>query len=172
MYILFFIISLIFAWQVESLQNNFTYFSYTTPYQIPYFIWLSFLGVFIYIKLYHFAKQVSNQTRWLCHVAILLFGIGGFLPYQPNTQDVFSTLHILFSILAMALVIWIICCYIRSIVLTNHTLYQKLIFTTEIGLLYLVPVCFINGSINIIVELYCLGFIFYLLYIIEKSHKT
>lgn len=172
MYILFFSLSVIFAWQVESLQNNFTYFSYTPPYQIPYFVWLSFLGVLVYTRLFKLAKQVSNQTMWLCHLAIFFFMVGGCLPYQPNTQDIFSTLHILFTVFSIGLVVWIIYRYIQSIVLTNHTLYRKLLFTIEIGLLYLLPVCLINGNINIVVELYCLGFVFYLLSIIEKSQKN
>ena len=172
MYILFFSLSVLFAWQVESLQNNFTYFSYTAPYQMLYFIWLNSLGGFVYIHLYPLAKQVSKKTKWVCHVAMLLFVLGGNIPYQPDTQDIYSTLHVLFSMVSIILVVWIIYRYMQSILQTNHTLYQKLHSIIQIGLLYFIPICFINGNINIIVELYCLGWILYLLYIVEKSQKA
>ena len=170
MYIVFFTISVLFATQVKSLQHNFTYFSYTSPYQILYIIWFSTVGIGIYLKLYALVKSLDKQTRIRCHIALLLYYVGCLLPYN-NTQNLFSTLHILFSLIAIILVFLIIYNYLYEIAITDSIRYQKLFSIIQIGLFFFFPICYINGSINIIVELYCLGFLLYVLYCIEKYEK-
>lgn len=167
MLILFFIISVLFSSKLPSLQQNFTYFSYTAPYQALYILWLIALGILIYVKILKFSKGLEYKTRSLCHLAFVLYLIGGCLPYTPNTQDFSSTFHIVFSTLSILLVFYILYRYVESIRYRYSDIYQKVTTNIQVGILSLIPLFMINGSINIIVELYCLGFTFYTLYLLD-----
>jgi hypothetical protein len=155
-----------FALQTDILHHNFTYFSYTSPYQMLYYIWFLLLGIGIYIKLYTLTTKHNKKKTPICHLALLSYLCGGLLPYDINTQNLASSLHVGFSLVAIILVSYILYQIMQSITFTNQ--YQKIITSMQIGVASAFPIWIINGQINCIIELYALGYVLYIIYQLER----
>lgn len=169
MYILFFIISCLLASQVESLEHNFTYFSYTPEYQLLYILWFCSLGIFVYYKLQQISKSTNAVPTLICLLTLCTYAIGGLLPYTPNTQDLFSTLHVSFSIVTILLIVYMLYLHIRKLSSRNFEVGQKIFTILQVSSASIIPLVTIVGNINIIIELYCLGTLLYILFKLENA---
>lgn len=174
MYLLIFVLSIVFASFTSSLYNNFTYLSYTTHLQEYYILWIFILATFLLYKVYRLYKQyVPHLKKYTLLIFTSYFSmiIGGLLPYQPNTSDLLSTLHIFLSSAGSLLLLVIIEVLLYHLRFFDFTNAQKIENYYHWFLSSFVMLAIFLGSITIIVEEYFIFIIFFHLYLIEKTGK-
>lgn len=95
--------------------------------------------------------------------------VGSFLPYHPDSEDLFSSLHIILSMLGAITILLIIFILINRLMNFDFSLYQKMtsLYRTQLLILGMLIVMF--GNINSIIELYFTAIVLYNLAKIEKS---
>lgn len=169
MYILLVLWTLVLALLTGSFQHNFTYLSYTNDYRWLYYIWFVLLATFIYQKLMLLNKKTQSHKQRQIRVLWIVFLIGGLLPYQLQENDVASNLHILFSIVPLLYTIVLLQYYIQTLVYIQFDSFIKLQNLPYTGCAFVVPLLMVTGSINILVEVYMILFVFYVMYHVEKA---
>lgn len=171
MYILLFIFSLIFAFQTSSLYNNFTYLSYSN-HKIYYIIWIITISLFLLYKVFYLFKKITFLNKLdfiLISSCFVLMLIGSLLPYNPNNNDLFSTLHIGLSMLSSLQLLVIIKILINRSCFLDFNFYKKIDAYYNKSIFFLITFIIMFGSINIIIELFFLAITFLFLYLLENK---
>lgn len=172
MYILLFIITLLLSLKTSWIYNNFTYLSYQNDLRIYYLLWVSCISIFLLYKVVKLYRQFTYfaKSDWiLIIVSFVTMLIGSFLPYHPDSEDLFSTLHIVLSMSGAITILLIIFILINRLMSFDFSLYQKLTTLYRGQLLILGMMIVMFGNINSIIELYFTAIVLYNLAEIEKS---
>lgn len=172
MYILLFIITILLSLKTSWTYNNFTYLSYQNDLRIYYLLWVSCISIFLLYKVVKIYRQFTYFTKsdWiLITTSFITMLVGSFLPYHPDSEDLFSSLHIILSMLGAITILLIIFILINCLMNFDFSLYQKMTSLYRSQLLILGMLIVMFGNINSIIELYFTAIVLYNLAKIEKS---
>lgn len=172
MYLIMFFITLMLSLKTSWFYNNFTYLSYQDDLRIYYLIWLTLLSLFLLfktIKIYQHFSYFRKREIGLIVISFISMLVGGYLPYHLDSQDLTSTLHIIFSMIATISLLIIIQFLINHLLSYDFNIYQKISANYRGQLLILGMLIVMFGSINSIVELF---FTFVVLNNLAKIEKS
>lgn len=170
MYLLLYLYSLFLAFQTNSIHHNFTYLSYQSKWRTIYTIWIVVLACYLLFKVVYIFQRKSYILKkdYILIVCTFLFMlIGSLLPYIPNTQNIYSSLHVFFSTLGcIGLLIILIIAIYRVRYISNEKS-QKIENYFQIFVIFFVTLIILFGSINIVVEMFYLTAVFIIVYLLE-----
>lgn len=174
MYFILLLFTYSITFLLDSIHNNFTFLYYSSNTTYLYVLWTVLINSFIFFKALYLLKKLNikfNFYKLNCFIAYLLMLIGTLIPYQNGKQDILSTLHIVMPVLGTILTGIIIRYMIVHLSVFDLMMSQDLLLLYYHLLFILFTIMIIFGSINIIIELYIITFIFYFLCKIEKVCK-
>lgn len=174
MYYLMLIYTFLLSLKTSWTYNNFTFLSYQKDLRIHYLIWITIMSCFLLYKIYKLFKNITYITfsnHFLICFSFLSMLIGSYLPYDPNHENIISTLHIILSSLGAISLLIIIQILINRIILVDLVFYKKMTTIYRSLILMLGMFIIMFGSINSIVELFFVLTVLISLNKIEKYFK-
>lgn len=159
---LLFLIYIGVAFLLPSVHQNITYFSYSEGYYFVYLFVIISTNITLTYHCYLLSKG-NNKYLKLTILTSLTMLLGALLPYHVESNDIFSTLHVMITTFSNILLFYLIALFIEEYKYIDYSIYQKL-FQLCMYCISCVGIFLVFfGSINIVVEISLLASILYLL---------
>ncbi len=170
MYIVFYLFSIVFAFLLPSIHENYTHLYNNSTTKMLYMIWIVSLSIFLFIKCMKIYKRVQLPSKlfYCClYSAFISMMIGAIIPYGVEIPFL-STLHVIFALLGSLLTLVVIKLLVERSQFLDIELHPVMQQYYMYFMMVLVMCTTIFGSVNVIVELILIGCILYMLYRLEK----